>query len=132
MQEISVQLEAQRVVGGRIAAGDTVGVVVLFDKGAVKDTPEVESGQQIFHKVLVTSVQRSLAKTQKTTEGNSPEEQANTELPSGQLIVTFARNDADAAKIAFGANFGSLWLTKEPSTATEGAPLIVKKPELYR
>ena len=33
MQEISVQLEAQRVVGGRITAGDTVGVVVLFDKG---------------------------------------------------------------------------------------------------
>lgn len=132
MQEISVQLEAQRVVGGRIAAGDTVGIVVLFDKGAVKDAPEVESGQQIFHKVLVTSVQRSSAKTQKTTNGSTAEEQANTELPSGQLIVTFARNDTDAAKIAFGANFGSLWLTKEPSSATEGAPLVVKKPELYR
>ena len=132
MQEISVQLEAQRVVGGRIAAGDTVGIVVLFDQGAVKDAPDVESGQQIFHKVLVTSVQRSLAKTQKTTEGATAEEQANTELPTGQLIVTFARNDADAAKIAFGANFGSLWLTKEPASATEGAPLIVKKPELYR
>jgi len=25
-----------------------------------------------------------------------------------------------------------LWLTKEPSTAAEGAPVIVKKPELYR
>ncbi len=59
MQEISVQLEAQRVVGGRIAAGDTVGIVVLFDKGAVKDSPDVETGQQVFHKVLVTSVQRS-------------------------------------------------------------------------
>ena len=64
--------------------------------------------------------------------GDPAAEQANTELPTGQLIVTFARNDADSAKIAFGANFGSLWLTKEPSTATEGAPLVVKKPELYR
>ena len=133
MQEISVQLEAQRVVGGRIAAGDTVGIVVLFDKGAVKDAPAVESGQQIFHKVLVTSVQRSLAKTAgAATEGTAAEEQANTELPTGQLIVTFARNDADAAKIAFGANFGTLWLTKEPASATQGAPLVVKKPELYR
>jgi pilus assembly protein CpaB len=132
MQEISVQLEAQRVVGGRIAAGDTVGIVVLFDKGAVKDAPDVESGQQVFHKVLVTSVQRSLPKASKASSQTDPEEQANTELPTGQMIVTFARNDADSAKIAFGAHFGSLWLTKEPSTATEGAPVVVKKPELYR
>ncbi|MGO4804133.1 RcpC/CpaB family pilus assembly protein [Arthrobacter sp. 2MCAF15] len=133
MQEISVQLEAQRVVGGRIAAGDTVGIVVLFDKGALKDAPDVETGQEVFHKVLVTSVQRSVAKTAGAT-GTSTDaaEQANTELPTGQLLVTFARNDADATKIAFGAHFGSLWLTKEPATATEGAPLVVKKPELFR
>lgn len=133
MQEISVQLEAERVVGGRIAAGDTVGIVVLFDKGAVKETPDLESGQQVFHKVLVTSVQRSLPKASaKAPTGTDPAEQANTQLPTGQIMVTFARNDADSAKIAFGAHFGSLWLTKEPSAATEGAPVIVKKPELYR
>lgn len=131
MQEISVQLEAQRVVGGRISAGDTVGIVVLFDKGALKDAPDVETGQEVFRKVLVTSVQRSVAKTE-TATGADAAEQANTELPTGQLLVTFARNDADAAKIAFGAHFGSLWLTKDPATATEGAPLIVKKPELFR
>ena len=124
-----MQLEAQRVVGGRIAAGDTVGIVVLFDKGALKDSPDVETGQEVFHKVLVTSVQRSTAKA---STASDPATQANTELPTGQLIVTFARNDADSAKIAFGAHFGSLWLTKEPSTATEGAPVVVKKPGLYR
>lgn len=133
MQEISVQLEAQRVVGGRISAGDTVGIVMLFDKGAVKDSPDIESGQQVFHKVLVTSVQRSLPKAAKSNSTETdPAEQANTELPTGQMIITFARNDADSAKIAFGAHFGSLWLTKEPSTAAEGAPVVVKKPELYR
>lgn len=129
MQEISVKLEAERVVGGRLTAGDTVGIVMLFDKGAAKDSPDVESGQQVFHKVLVTSVQRSMDKA--STDGD-PAAQTNTELPSGELIVTFARNDADAAKIAFGAHFGSLWLTKEPSTAVEGSPVVVKKPELYR
>lgn len=133
MQEISVQLEAQRVVGGRISAGDTVGIVVLFDKGALKDAPDVETGQEVFHKVLVTSVQRSATKTSAdAAAGTTATEQANTELPTGQLLVTFARNDADAAKIAFGAHFGSLWLTKEPATATEGAPFVVKKPELFR
>jgi pilus assembly protein CpaB len=129
MQEISVQLEAQQVVGGRVAAGDTVGIVVLFDKGALKDSPDVESGQQVFHKVLVTSVQRSTAKAE---SGSDPAAQANTELPTGQLIVTFARNEPDSVKIAFAAHFGSLWLTKEPATAVEGAPVVVKKPELYR
>jgi pilus assembly protein CpaB len=133
MQEISVQLEAQRVVGGRISAGDTVGIVMLFDKGAVKESPDIESGQQVFHKVLVTSVQRSLPKASKSKSTETdPAEQANTELPTGQMIITFARNDADSAKIAFGAHFGSLWLTKEPSTADEGAAVVVKKPELYR
>jgi pilus assembly protein CpaB len=129
MQEISVQLEAQQVVGGRIAAGDTVGIVVLFDKGALKEAPDLESGQQVFHKVLVTSVQRSTAKA---STASDPAEQANTELPTGQLIVTFARNEADSVKIAFAAKFGSLWLTKEPSTATEGAPFVAKKPGLFR
>lgn len=129
MQEISVQLEAERVIGGRLSAGDTVGVVALFDKGAVKDSPDVESAQQIFHKILVTSVQRPAAEV---STGSDSAGQANTALPTGELIVTFALSDADAAKIAFGAHFGNLWLTKEPSTATEGSPVIVKKPELYR
>ncbi|MCO4236034.1 Flp pilus assembly protein CpaB [Pseudarthrobacter raffinosi] len=132
MQEVSVQLEAERAVGGRIAAGDTVGIVVLFDKGALKDSPELESGQQVFHKVLVTSVQRPLSEAPAEPKATDAAEQSNTALPTGQMIVTFARNDADSAKIAFGAHFGTLWLTKEPSTATEGAPVVVKKPELYR
>ncbi|MHA7289871.1 Flp pilus assembly protein CpaB [Arthrobacter sp. MDT3-24] len=132
MQEISVQLEAQRVVGGRIAAGDTVGVIVLFDKGANREAPDAETAQQVFHKVLVTSVQRSVAKSTTKPSETDPAEQANTELPSGQLLVTLARNDVDSTKIAFGAEFGSVWLTKEPDTSVESAGGVIKKVELYR
>lgn len=132
MQEISVQLDAQRVVGGRIAAGDTVGVVISFDKGANKDAPDLETTQQVFHKVLVTSVQRTEASTSGSASNEDPSAQANTQLPTGQLLVTFARNDIDSAKIAFGAEFGRLWLTKEPATTAESAPVVVKKTELYR
>lgn len=130
MQEVSVQLEAQRVIGGRLAAGDTVGIVALFGDGAAKDSPDVESAQQIFHKVLVTSVQRSTAQASSSADGGA--EQANTQLPEGQLLVTFARSDVDAAKIAFAAEFGKLWLTKEPASATESTPTVVKKMELFR
>ena len=124
MQEISVQLDAQRVVGGRIAAGDTVGVVALFgsDDGG--------TAQQIFHKVLVTSVQRAVGQSSGSTQSSS--EQANTQLPTGQLLVTFARTDTDAQKIAFAAEFGKLWLTKEPASATESAPTVIKKVELIK
>lgn len=131
MQEISVQLDGQRVVGGRVDAGDTVGIVALFAAGAAKDSPEVESAQQIFHKVLVTSVQRATdTATTATTEEPSPE--TNTKLPEGEMIVTFALPDTDAVKVAFAAQFGNLWLTKEPSTATDSGPVVIKKPELYR
>ncbi|WP_028265076.1 Flp pilus assembly protein CpaB [Arthrobacter sp. MA-N2] len=132
MQEISVQLEAQRVVGGRIAAGDTVGIVVLFAAGAGNDTASGATSQEVFHKVLVTSVQRSQAKASNSSSSSSSQEQANTELPTGQLLVTFARSDVDSAKLAFAAEFGKLWLTKEPASATESAPVVIKKTELYR
>lgn len=128
MQEVSVQLEAQRVVGGRIAAGDTVGIMALYSAGTGTGAGE-EIGQQIFHKVLVTSVQRSTAKA---SSSGDVAEQANTQLPEGQLLVTFARNDVDAAKIAFAAEFGKLWLTKEPGSATESSPTVVKKTELFK
>jgi pilus assembly protein CpaB len=126
MQEISVQLDAQRVVGGRIAAGDTVGVVALF----AGDSTNGGTAQQIFHKVLVTSVQRAAAPNSTSNQASS--EQANTQLPTGQLLVTFARSDTDAQKIAFAAEFGKLWLTKEPASATESAPTIINKVELIK
>jgi pilus assembly protein CpaB len=127
MQEISVQLEAQRVVGGRISAGDTVGIVALFTDGGAG----AESAKQIFHKVLVTSVQRATTPAS-SGAAQTASEQANTQLPTGQLLVTFARSDTDASKIAFAAEFGKLWLTKEPASATESTPFTVKKAELLQ
>lgn len=125
MQEISVQLEAQRVIGGRIQAGDTVGVIVLFADGAAGET-----AQQVFHKVLVTSVQRADSKPSTTTQ--DPKAQANTQLPSGSLLVTVARNDVDSAKLALAAQFGTIWLTKEPASTTESATVLVKKADAFR
>ncbi|MBT2552946.1 Flp pilus assembly protein CpaB [Arthrobacter sp. ISL-5] len=133
MQEISVELAAERVIGGRLVAGDTVGIVMLFDQGARPGGAAPESGQMVFHKVLVTSVQRALPKTTaKSTTATDPDEKTNTQLPTGSFIVTFARNDTDATKIAVGAEFGEMWLTKEPRTATQNTPTVIKKAELFR
>lgn len=132
LQEISVHLDAQRVVGGRIAAGDTVGVVVLLDDSAAQGSAG-GSAQMVFHKVLVTSVQRAASQSKSTgSQTQSGQEQANTQLPDGAFIVTLARNDVDATKIAFGAKYGDIWLTKEPSTASVSPNVTIKRAEVLR
>ncbi len=131
LQEISVHLDAQRVVGGRIAAGDTVGVVVLLEdpgaQGAAGGT-----AQMVFHKVLVTSVQRAASQSKTSTQGQTGQEQTNTQVPDGDFIVTFARNSVDSTKIAFGAKYGDIWLTKEPATSTDDQTVLIKKAQVIQ
>ena len=56
MQEITLKLPIERVVGGKITAGDTVGVFLSVDDYSAAQS----SGTQLtFHKVLVTAAQFS-------------------------------------------------------------------------
>jgi pilus assembly protein CpaB len=129
MEEISLLLEPQRVIGGRLAAGDTVGVFVSFklDEKVGADAPVnpdlkgfKEYTQMAFHKVLVTSVQQAPPETTKDAEASS-----GPGLPSGSVYVTLAREDADAAKIVFGAEFGKIWLSKETDASKDSKPGLV-------
>ncbi|MCY1240607.1 hypothetical protein D9M72_534620 [compost metagenome] len=129
MEEVSLLLEPQRVIGGRLAAGDTVGVFMSFK---LEDNAGADSGldaelkgskeytKQVFHKVLVTSVQQAppeSAKDSKSSDGPA--------LPSGSVYVTLAREDADAAKIVFGAEFGKIWLSKETADSKDSKSGLV-------
>lgn len=107
MQEVSVQLSPDRVAGGRIAAGDTVGIFVSFPASA--SGPAMT--RLVFHKVLVTAVQGAPADTGKpgSTAG----------APTGSELVTFALSTADATKVVYSAQYGSIWLSKEPASADE-------------
>lgn len=134
LQEVTIQLEPQRIVGGKISAGDTVGFFVSFvdvtskDDSRASETPiESEEGsttKMVFHKVLVTGMQRA----ETAVEGD----ESATALPSGAMLVTLACNDVDAAKIVFSAEYGTIWLTKEPAEAGESAPIVINKSEVYR
>lgn len=138
LQEVSFQLEPQRVVGGRIAAGDHVGVFINLKNGGLDAKPEKETTQLSIHKVLVTSVQRA------PTATPSPAPSANgstgpaqdTSLPTGSFLITVAVNEPDATKIVYASNFGevaSIWLSKEPLDATEAPrPGIMTRPEVYK
>jgi pilus assembly protein CpaB len=123
LQEVTFALEPQRIAGGKIIAGDTVGVFASFEAGALADQLEQDSTQQVFHKVLITGLQRAEAAMEDPVSIEA--------LPAGTMLVTVAVNDVDAAKIIYSAEFGRIWLTKEPATATESAPTPIIRTEVY-
>ncbi len=118
LQEVSVQLEPQRAVGGRLAAGDTIGVVVS------------QSGQNprthaVLHEVLVTQVQGAPAPVEQDAEGGTETASAGRAVPTSSLIVTLAVTAAQAEAVVFGAEHGTLWLSLEPEGArTDGTDVI--------
>ncbi|WP_309050699.1 RcpC/CpaB family pilus assembly protein [Streptomyces sp.] len=118
-QEVTVQLEAPRVVGGQLTAGDRVGFFVSFegDEGRASRTAKD------LDKVLVTSVQGAPA----TAAPVESEDSAGTTgseapaVPEGAMLVTFAVNADTAEKIVYASEFGRIWLSLEPEGAKENA-----------
>jgi pilus assembly protein CpaB len=129
LQEITFELEAKRVVGGRIEAGDHVGIGFSFGAGADKTKPGEGTTQLTLRKVLVTAVQRAPQPSAKPTDGTNPQD---TTLPQGSFMVTVAVNDIDATKIIYSSNNGDLWLTKEPLDALDNGGFIARKDNVYK
>lgn len=121
MQEVTVQLGADRMVGGQIKAGDTVGVFVSFDSP--------ETTHLVFQRVLVTSVQG--APVAAPTEGGPADPSAAPPVPAGTMFVTLARDSRDAENIVFAAEFGSIWLSKQNNESDKGGTRVLEKDEFY-
>jgi pilus assembly protein CpaB len=138
LQEVSFKLEPDRVVGGRLAPGDHVGLFVSMDSGGLEDRSDKETTKLTVQKVLVTAVQR--APEAATTSAPSPTASANpnaanprdTTLPEGSLMLTVAVSDIDAAKIVFAAEYGKIWLSKQPPNAKDSGPRIIQRSEVYK
>lgn len=123
MQEVTILLEPQRVVGGQLAAGDTVGVFISLEGGT---TAIPESATHLtMHKVLVTNIQGLPVVAEET---NAP---SSTPVPPGSVLVTVARTGADAEKLVFAQEFGRIWLSKEPANATEDGTRPVTSDEIF-
>jgi pilus assembly protein CpaB len=123
-QEVSVLLEPQRAVGGRLQAGDTVGVVVSLDAGQRSGPSHL-----VLHRVLVTQVQGAPAPAdaKATTQTTS----AGTPAPSESLMVTFAVTAPQAEAVVYGVEHGSLWLTLEPAEASTTGTGVVTDQNIY-
>jgi pilus assembly protein CpaB len=120
MQSVSLLLDSERVVGGNLTPGDTVGVFVSNDDRAGR--PVLKGFQlmteQVLHEVLVTRVQGGLSPA---ASEQTSDEKKSAPLPEGSVMVTLAVSAASAEKVVFGAEHGTIWLSNEPTSAASGA-----------
>lgn len=123
MHELSIQLETQRVIGGDLQPGDTVGVFVSATiettvPGAEATAPETVT-HLVLHKVLVTDVQGGMSSS--TNENGEAVEQG----PADSIIVTLALSPADAEEVVFAQEFAEIWLSLEgPEVPEDGTRLV--------
>ena len=128
MEQVSIVLEPQRVIGSHLVAGDTVGVMGSFEIKDAKD-PSAEAIQTthlVLNKVLVTRVQGVVA-----TQGRNAD-QATNEAPSDSVMVTLAVSAGDAEKIVFAQEWGKIWLTLQREDSDQKDSRIVTAGNIYR
>ncbi|WP_244208271.1 Flp pilus assembly protein CpaB [Arthrobacter oryzae] len=143
LQEITLKLPIERVAGGILKAGDTVGIFLSMDvAGTGADGAagaKLSKTQQTFHKVLVTAAQFSdgaatQTGTSDTAAGASQVSSTSSTKAQGDgsYLITLARNSADAERIVFAAEFGKIYLSKEPGDAVASDKGTVDAAGLFR
>ena len=135
LQEVTLRLGIERVVGGKIQAGDTVGIFI-----SMADSAGGGNGTQLtFHKVLVTAVQfssgapaQTQAETTHASSTGSLNADKSAQTSSDSYLITFARDAIDSEKLVYAAEFGKIYLSKEPADATEGTSGVVNQTKVFK
>ena len=128
MQEVTVALDVQRVVGGVVQPGSTAGVVVTNKMEPGEPTAEgatttIPATRFVLHKVLVTRVQAGETYTEKAEEGSESS-------PVQAIMVTLALTTPNVERVVWARemqedNLAGIWLTLEPESASEeGSELV--------
>lgn len=113
LQEVTVPLSPERVVGGALAPGDTVGVVITVgDKTHMR-----------LQKVLITTLQGLGSPVEGDASGVTP-------LPGGSVYVTFAVNGPDAELLVSAAQSATVWLTKQPEGTDPNGTRVITPAEI--
>ena len=119
--EVSLLLEPQRAVGGRLAAGDTVGVHV--------STTEPAATHVVLNRVLVTQVQGAPAPT---PDGEGTDTASTgAAAPSASLMVTLGLRPEQAEAVVFGMEHGTVWLSLEPEGADLSGTEVITPDNVY-
>jgi pilus assembly protein CpaB len=136
LQEVTVKLSIDRMVGGNIRAGDTVGVVLSFEEDEKRNVPD--QSQMVFHKVLVTAVQNSSGLTteqQKTSTEAASDGALNsksTAQAGAEYLITLARPSTEVEKIVHAIEFGKVYLSKEPESSTTENSGVIERTKVFQ
>jgi pilus assembly protein CpaB len=105
---ITIALEPQRALGGQLSAGDLVGVMLSLDAGggggddeaiASPDSERTATTGMVISGVPVTAV--------------SGGANAETGEAGDTVTVSLSVDQTEAERIAFGMEFGRIWLTRQ-------------------
>jgi pilus assembly protein CpaB len=135
LQEVTVPLDPARALGGRIAAGDTVGVFLSFDPFEIGNTGTKtgNSSHLELHKVIVTRVQfdNSASSIGSDDSTDDDDTEGTSDAPAGTFLVTLAVDAPSAERVVFAAEHGFVWLSNEPLDADEGGTQVVTRGNVY-
>ena len=124
LEELTLKLDPERVLGGAIQAGDTVGVFISYSTGVAPGTGDDPATKLQFHKVLVTKVGTGTSSTQPS---NGASAQAQPPNSGTSIFITIAQTGTDATATVHAAEFGKIYLSKENADAnTAGVPTLHK------
>jgi pilus assembly protein CpaB len=127
MQEFTVAFDPEKAVGGRIRAGDTVGIYLSGIDIDPSDAVQFAT-HHVFHRVLVTRVQgaATVADPAEVAEGTADA------LPATGLLITFATTVVDAERIIYAAQNNPLWLSLETEDDTDEGSEFITDENLIR
>nr|WP_240901822.1 RcpC/CpaB family pilus assembly protein [Arthrobacter silviterrae] len=124
LEELTLKLDPERVLGGEIKAGDTVGVFISYNTGVAPGTSDSPATKLQFHKVLVTKVGMATSSTQQSSGATA---QAQSPNSGTSIFITIAQTGADATATVHAAEFGKIYLSKEnANTNTADVPTMHK------
>ena len=153
--QVTVELDAERALGGRLRPGETVAVVASFDPfrlGAVEPGEinpsflEIQSGDEdgdatqdaqspnsthlILRQILVTAVQEEVRAGGASLE--PADEEGPDPAPEGKILVTLAIDPESVERVVFTAEHGFLWLAKDPEGADLSSTIIQTRGTIYQ
>ena len=126
-QEVSVLLEPQRAVGGRLAAGD---------RSASSSRSTFEDGTAATRTPSCTACWSPRCRAPRRRSTRPPRATRRPRrpappLPSASLMVTLAVTARQAETVVFGIEHGTLWLSLEPEGADTSGTDVITQGNVY-